>query len=89
VIGRFFEADILPSKLTVHWLWINFYMSLVLFIAQGIYVLSGLLMVKAPMQIYFRLLYMPVYLGWKIGQYIRVLTGREQKEWVRTTRNEG
>ncbi len=58
-----------------------------LMLSQLTYLLAGLFLTRAPGYVYFRLLYAPFYVMWKIGQYGRVLVSPKQKEWVRTSRN--
>ncbi|MCB9432391.1 MAG: glycosyltransferase family 2 protein [Ardenticatenaceae bacterium] len=55
---------------------------------QVIYLLAGLRMVNAPSSVYKTLLYAPVFIIWKIGQYIKILLGKNRQGWVRTARNE-
>lgn len=57
-------------------------------IAQVIYLLSGLVLVKAPRSIYLSLAKAPGYLFWKVYLYIKVIFGRQQNEWIRTARND-
>ncbi|GIV88773.1 MAG: glycosyl transferase [Chloroflexus sp.] len=54
---------------------------------QVVYVLSGLLLVRAPWSIYRSLLFTPFFLGWKLWLYIRLLLGVKPRDWIRTTRN--
>jgi 1,2-diacylglycerol 3-beta-glucosyltransferase len=54
-----------------------------------IYLVSGLRAVHAPKKIYFTLLYSPIYISWKLIQYLQAYTSRGPQEWVRTRRNEG
>jgi hypothetical protein len=89
IIFLILPEGILKTNSALHWTWINILYSVSLLLGQAIYIFSGLLLVKTPAQIYLRLLYIPAYLIWKIWQYVQVLFGREQNEWVRTTRNEG
>ncbi|MGB9738474.1 glycosyltransferase family 2 protein [Chloroflexus sp.] len=54
---------------------------------QVVYVLSGLLLVRAPWSIYRSLLFTPFFLGWKLWLYIRLLLGVKPRDWIRTARN--
>ncbi len=54
---------------------------------QICYVLSGLLLVGAPAQVYRALAFAPVLVVWKLGLYIKVLAGRGPTSWIRTTRD--
>ena len=54
-----------------------------------IYLVAGLQAVHAPKKIYFTLLYSPVYISWKLIQYLQAYTSRGPQDWVRTRRNEG
>jgi hypothetical protein len=80
----------LPNPGAALWLArINLYLAVGLLSGQVIYSLSGLFLVRAPRKIYLALLYAPLLVVWKIGQVLRVLFGRNQSGWVRTTRNGG
>ncbi|HNB51060.1 MAG TPA: glycosyltransferase family 2 protein [Anaerolineales bacterium] len=57
-------------------------------LAQIIYTFSSLLLVKAPKSIYKALFYAPIFVLWKIGVYLKVFSKQDQKEWIRTARNE-
>jgi 1,2-diacylglycerol 3-beta-glucosyltransferase len=54
-----------------------------------VYLIAGLRSVHAPTAIYWSLLYSPVYMTWKLIQYLQAWISRESHEWVRTSRNEG
>jgi 1,2-diacylglycerol 3-beta-glucosyltransferase len=69
--------------------WVNAAIGLFLIAAQGIYLLSGLIMVRAPLVIYKQLLFVPVFVIRKIGQYIKLRFGKKQLSWVKTERNQG
>lgn len=60
--------------------------TLVLFMAQVVYLLSGMLMTKTPVSVYRSMLYVPFFLGWKIWLYAKVLFRPSQSEWIRTKR---
>jgi 1,2-diacylglycerol 3-beta-glucosyltransferase len=55
---------------------------------QIVYTFASLRLVRAPQKIYFALLYAPIFVLWKIGLYFRVFFKADQREWVRTARNE-
>jgi 1,2-diacylglycerol 3-beta-glucosyltransferase len=55
---------------------------------QLAYLFAALWLARAPGYIYKSLLSAPLFVGWKIIQYGKVLFGRSQTTWVRTARNE-
>jgi 1,2-diacylglycerol 3-beta-glucosyltransferase len=57
-------------------------------VGQFFYILSGLLLVKAPASVYRSLLFAPFFVLWKIWIYIRLLLGRKPRNWIRTVRNQ-
>ncbi len=57
-------------------------------IGQSVYILNGLVLAGVPWQVYRALLYAPLFVGWKLWLYVRVLLGLDQGGWVRTARNE-
>lgn len=57
-------------------------------LGQLVYLLSGLILVRAPRRIYLALLYTPFFMVWKIWLYGRVVLRLDQQGWVRTARNE-
>jgi 1,2-diacylglycerol 3-beta-glucosyltransferase len=59
-----------------------------LLIGQIIYILSGLGLSSAPRKVYQALLYVPVFIAWKVWLYVRVLIGLDRKGWTRTARND-
>lgn len=69
--------------------WFNLILALVLVFSQVIYLLSGLVMVKAPTAIYRNLLYAPWFVLRKLGQLAGVLVHRRPQSWVKTPRNNG
>jgi 1,2-diacylglycerol 3-beta-glucosyltransferase len=75
-----------PSAL--HWAIANLMLALFLVLGQTIYIGVGFQLTKAPKTIYKALLHVPTFMLWKLLLYGRVLTGRQQKGWIRTTRNE-
>lgn len=58
-----------------------------LVIGQAVYILSGLILARAPGKVYQALFYAPVFIAWKIWLYLQVLFNRGQRSWIRTTRN--
>ena len=61
--------------------------ALYLLVGQLLYLLSGLLLTKAPVKVYLALLYTPLFIVWKIWLYLRVLLRFEQQGWVRAVRD--
>jgi cellulose synthase/poly-beta-1,6-N-acetylglucosamine synthase-like glycosyltransferase len=66
---------------------VNLFIAFFIVFGQLIYLLSGLRLARAPKNVYTSLLYAPGYVVWKTLQYGRVLFGKKEEEWVRTTRN--
>lgn len=56
-------------------------------LGQIIYVFSGLLLARAPRNIYLALLFAPIFIVWKLWLYLRLLLGIKPSSWVRTSRN--
>lgn len=54
-------------------------------VCQALYVLVGLLLVRAPARVYISLLHAPVYIPWKTWLYLVSLVGADRR-WVRTAR---
>jgi GT2 family glycosyltransferase len=54
--------------------------------AQLIFVLEGLRLVRAPIQVYRALLLAPALIAGKVALYVRLLGGRGPTSWVRTER---
>jgi 1,2-diacylglycerol 3-beta-glucosyltransferase len=75
-----------PSALS--WAAANILLALFLVLGQTIYLGVGLHVAGIPKNIYKVLLHAPVFMLWKLVLYGRVLTGRQQKGWIRTARNE-
>jgi cellulose synthase/poly-beta-1,6-N-acetylglucosamine synthase-like glycosyltransferase len=67
---------------------LNVIISAGLILGLLVYLIIGLLLVKAPKKVYFSFAYAPILVGWKVLNYVRVLFRREQLTWVRTKRNE-
>jgi cellulose synthase/poly-beta-1,6-N-acetylglucosamine synthase-like glycosyltransferase len=62
-------------------------LALATLIAQIVFVLAGLRLVRAPVQVYRALLVAPVLVAGKLMLYVRLLSGRGPKSWVRTARS--
>ncbi|WP_322821920.1 glycosyltransferase family 2 protein [Chloroflexus sp.] len=56
-------------------------------LGQVVYILSGLILVKAPWPVYRSLLFTPLFVIWKLWLYIRLLLGIKPRDWIRTARN--
>ncbi len=56
--------------------------------AQIVYVVTGLILTRAPGTVYRALLFTPIFLVWKIWLYVRILLGLKPGRWIRTARNE-
>lgn len=57
-------------------------------LGQVVYLVSGMVMTRAPRRVYLAMLYMPFFAAWKIWLYVRVLLRVERQGWVRTARDE-
>jgi cellulose synthase/poly-beta-1,6-N-acetylglucosamine synthase-like glycosyltransferase len=66
----------------------NLLLSLGLLAGEAVYLLAALRLVQAPPSAYWQLLYAPVYIFWKVGQYLRAWLGQSEQAWVRTHRND-
>jgi cellulose synthase/poly-beta-1,6-N-acetylglucosamine synthase-like glycosyltransferase len=55
-------------------------------VGQVVYLLAGLLLVRAPRRAYVALLSAPRYVLWKVSLYARSLIGTRTGRWVRTAR---
>jgi 1,2-diacylglycerol 3-beta-glucosyltransferase len=53
---------------------------------QLVYLLAGLLLVRAPLSTYFALRHAPVYVAWKVALYGRSLLRTDSMRWIRTAR---
>ncbi len=51
-----------------------------------LHVVGGLILARAPKEVWRALLAAPLYLIWKLALYLRVLLGRGPRTWVRTPR---
>jgi len=67
---------------------INLVLGIGVLLGQIVYTFASLRLVRAPRKIYAALFYAPIFVFWKIGVYLRVLFKADQREWVRTARNE-
>ncbi len=54
---------------------------------QVVYILSGLMLARAPWSVYRALLFTPLFIAWKLWLYIRLLLGIKPRDWIRTARN--
>jgi cellulose synthase/poly-beta-1,6-N-acetylglucosamine synthase-like glycosyltransferase len=68
--------------------WWNLVLGVMLVAGQVFYLLSGLNLVNAPMSIYKQLLYAPIFMAKKLRQYLKILSGKKPKSWIKTTRNQ-
>jgi hypothetical protein len=66
--------------------WLAAELALAGIVAQCLYLMVGLSLVRAPWRIYASLAYAPVYIAWKIAVYARGLTGSSGSAWIRTAR---
>ncbi|MCU0489981.1 MAG: glycosyltransferase [Chloroflexaceae bacterium] len=64
------------------------WLGVALVVGQVIYVITGLVLARAPGKVYQALLYAPIFVIWKVLLYGRVLAGGSPKGWVRTARND-
>ena len=67
----------------------NLYGALFIIAVQIIYLISGLVLTKAPFAVYKNLLYAPFYVLWKLLLVFRIFTKESDDSWIRTARNEG
>ncbi len=58
-----------------------------LLLGEAAYILTGLILARAPWRVYLALLLAPVFVVWKVWLYLRVLLGRDRQGWLRTARN--
>lgn len=58
-------------------------------LGQVIYVFAGLALARAPWSTYKALFFAPMFMGWKLWLYIRLLLGVKPRAWIRTARNDG
>ncbi|MDM8539811.1 glycosyltransferase family 2 protein [Desulfococcaceae bacterium HSG9] len=59
---------------------------LILFLIIPFYVISGLVLKKAPFYIWKCLLAAPFFMLWKIPIYLRIISSKDDKKWERTLR---
>jgi cellulose synthase/poly-beta-1,6-N-acetylglucosamine synthase-like glycosyltransferase len=50
------------------------------------HLLSGLVVVRAPLRAYLALSYAPIYIAWKLSLYARALVNSRTSPWIRTAR---
>lgn len=60
----------------------------IIVLGQALYLVSGLVLIRASFKTYLALLYSPIFIIWKIWLYIRILLKFEQQGWVRTARDQ-
>lgn len=65
---------------TFTWIW------LLITLTGGLYLLLGLIASGADKQLYKSILYIPVYVFWKVKVYVTALWKGRNKQWIRTTR---
>ena len=53
---------------------------------QVVYLLAGLVLVRAPVSAYLALCYAPLYIAWKVGVYGQALLSIRSARWIRTAR---
>ena len=63
-------------------------LGVVLLIGLAVYILTGLLLARAPGKVYLAMIYAPFLMLWKVWLYIKVLINPNKSGWVRTARNE-
>jgi len=66
---------------TALWLWV------LLIFASVFHLLLGLKTAKADRMLYKSMLYIPIYILWKIKMYIKALSAQREMKWIRTTRD--
>jgi hypothetical protein len=66
--------------------WAGAWVRLGLLGGEILYLVTGLLLARAPARVWLALVYAPVFLVWKVGLYLRALVGRKQRTWQRTER---
>ncbi|HWP82699.1 MAG TPA: glycosyltransferase [Bacteroidota bacterium] len=79
----FFLLTLLTRDILSHWIVIGWVLVLMLGI---IHVLLGLASAGSDRDLYRALLYIPRYVAWKIGLYLKMLLRGSRREWIRTTR---
>jgi cellulose synthase/poly-beta-1,6-N-acetylglucosamine synthase-like glycosyltransferase len=55
-------------------------------LGQTVYLLAGMVLVRAPLAMYGALAYAPPYIGWKVWQYGKALAARSPLRWIKTAR---
>ncbi len=87
-VACLFIALILPSGNMSFLKTTNLWLGTGIILGQIIYTFTSLSLVHAPRKIYTALLYAPIFVLWKIGVYLKIFSKTDQREWVRTARNE-
>ncbi len=57
-----------------------------LILCQLLYVIGGLVLIRAPRHVYLSLLGAPIYVAWKSWLYVAAFSSRRQQKWIRTSR---
>lgn len=57
-------------------------------LGQTLYVFAGLILSRAPREVYRSLIFAPAFIAWKVILYARLLLGMKPRAWVRTARND-
>jgi cellulose synthase/poly-beta-1,6-N-acetylglucosamine synthase-like glycosyltransferase len=83
-----FALSLWLASSALSWATANILLALFLVVGQTIYLGVGLYLAGTPKDTYKALLHAPAFMLWKLVLYGRVLRGRHQKGWIRTTRNE-
>lgn len=71
------------------WNVFNLVFAISLTASQIFYIISSLLLAKAPASAYRTLALAPIFVFWKFGHTLRALRQRGSRDWVRTARNGG
>jgi cellulose synthase/poly-beta-1,6-N-acetylglucosamine synthase-like glycosyltransferase len=87
-VACLFIVLILPSGNMSFLKTTNLWLGTGIILGQIIYTFTSLSLVHAPRKIYTALLYAPIFVLWKIGVYLKIFSKTDQREWVRTARNE-
>ncbi len=80
-------VGVFPGSMPAGLAWTNAWVGVFLVGGQIIYLLSGLKMANAPEIVYRQLLFAPLFMVRKVGQYAKIMAGRKPDDWVKTTRN--
>ncbi|MFK7804095.1 MAG: glycosyltransferase family 2 protein [Anaerolineae bacterium] len=74
-----------PNSNIARW---NIALTFCLILIQVLYLLSGLILTKAPFKVYKNLIYAPFYVLWKALLIFKIFGKKSEDDWIRTTRNE-